>query len=145
MTVPSLSPASRKSRLVRVLLVDDNPQVLHDLHQLLEISGIVDVIGEAGNGLEAIRLAAALSPDVVIMDLEMPVMDGYEAAAQIKAVQPAPRVVILSVHAGSGEVERALAAGVDGFVLKGADYQILINAILGVDGDLKTFNKGEKS
>ena len=145
MMIPPSSPPSRKPRLVRVLVVDDNPQVLHDLRQLLELSGAVEVVGEAESGLEAVRLAAGLSPDVVVMDLEMPVMDGYKATARIKAGQPAPRVVILSVHAGPGEVERARAAGADSFVAKGTGYQILLNAILGKDGSTNSFEKGEKS
>ena len=64
-----------------------------------------------------------LSPEVVVMDLEMPGMDGYEATRRIKARHPAPRVVILSVHAGPEKRERARMAGADGFVVKGANYQ----------------------
>jgi DNA-binding NarL/FixJ family response regulator len=136
------SPVDPKSRLVRVLIVDDNPQVIYDLRQLLELSGAVEVVGEAEGGLEAVRLAAGLSPDVVIVDLEMPDMDGYETTRRIKACQPAPRVVILSVHAGLAE-QKALAAGADGFVVKGTDYKILLNAILDKDGSTKSFEKGE--
>jgi DNA-binding NarL/FixJ family response regulator len=138
-------PIDPKPRLVRALIVDDNPQVIHDLHHLLELSGAVDVIGEADNGLQAVRLANRLSPDVVVMDLDMPLMDGCQATALIKAGQPALRVIILSVHAGPGEMERARAAGADGFVVKGASYQILINAILGKDGPNNSFEKGATS
>lgn len=126
----ALSPADRAHRLVRVLIVDDMPQVLHDLRQLLELSGVVEVIGEARDGQEAIRLCAKLSPDVVVMDLEMRGMDGYEATRRIKESQPAARVVILSVHAGPEEKERARVAGADCFVMKGVNYEVLINAIL---------------
>jgi len=118
----------------RVLLVDDSPQVLQDLRLLLELQGGMEIIAEAVNGQEAVRLAADLAPDVVVMDLEMPVMNGYEATRQIKSRLPAPRVVILSVHAGPVELDRARAAGADRFVIKGARYEILLNAVLATDG-----------
>jgi len=140
---PSLS--DRSSRPIRVLVVDDNPQVLRDLRQLLELSGRVQVIGEAGDGLEAVRLAVEIRPEVVLMDLEMPGLDGVEATRQIKSRQPAPRVVILSVHTGPAQEERARAAGADSFVAKGTDYRILVNAILGNDGPINSTKKGEKS
>src|SRR5512140_1994410 len=132
-----MSPASSihpQVRLVRVLLVDDTAHVRHELRQLLELSGVVQIVGEAGNGLEAVRLAAELSPDVIVMDLEMPVMDGYEATRTIKEQHLAARVIILSVHAGAGEEQRALAAGAEHFIIKGIDYQTLVNTILGKDG-----------
>lgn len=128
---------------VRVLLVDDAARVRNELRQLLELSGEVRVVGEAGDGLEAVRLSAELSPEVIIMDLEMPGMDGFEATRLIKAHEPAPWVVILSVHGGLAE-QKARAAGADSFVIKGTDYQILINAILGKDGSTHSFEEGEK-
>ena len=117
----------------RVLLVDDSPQVLQDLRLLLELRGEMKIIAEAVNGQEAVRLAADLAPDVVVMDLEMPVMNGYEATRQIKSRLPTPRVVILSVHAGPVELDRARAAGADSFVIKGARYEILLNTVLATD------------
>ena len=125
MTTPSRRPAP-----IRALLVDDAAQVRQDLRQLLELSGLVHVTGEAGDGLEAVRLAAELAPDVIVMDLEMPGLDGFEATRRIKAHRPAPRVVILSVHAGAAEQENAQAAGADSFVVKGAPYDCLMKAIL---------------
>jgi len=140
---PSL-PNDLKPRLVRVLLVDDTDSVRHELRQLLELSGGIQIIGDAGNGLDAVHLANEIAPDVIVLDLEMPVMDGFEATRRIKGLQPAPRVVILSVHAGPEAEQRARAAGADCFVIKGTDYQILVNAILGKDGSY-SFEKGEKS
>ena len=107
----------------------------------------IEIAGEAGDGSEGIAFAQALQPDVVLMDLEMPVLDGFEAARRIKAGASAPRVVILSVHDGPGERERARAAGADAFVVKGASYQTLWNAILGKDGETNPFDfkKGEKT
>lgn len=143
MILNSSSPPYLEPRRVRVLIADDNPQVIRDLRQLLELSGVIEVVGEADDGLEAVRLAASLSPEVVVMDLEMPCVDGYKATVRIKTEQSSLRVVILSVHAGSGEVERARAAGADDFVVKGADCQTLLNAILGKGGQTNSIKKGE--
>jgi DNA-binding NarL/FixJ family response regulator len=126
---PVLPHAPLEQPRLRVLLVDDTSQVLHDLRQLLELAGNMEIVAEAGNGLEAVQLTARLLPDVVVMDLEMPVMNGYEATRQIKFQFPATRVVILSVHAGPMERESARAAGADVFVVKGAGYDVLVNAI----------------
>ena len=123
---------------MRTLIVDDTPQVLHDLRQLLELTGLVEIVAQAGNGLAAVRLAEELQPDAVIMDLEMPGLDGYEATRQIKTIHPVTRVIILSVHADPDDRQRAREAGADSFVVKGAGYETLMNAILG-----KTYEKGE--
>ena len=141
MTLPPPPRPGEISALIRLLLADDTLQVLHDLHQLLELTGLIEIVAEARNGQEAVRLAAELSPDAILMDLEMPGMDGYEATRRIKACQPAPRVVILSVHAGPAERERARTAGADGFVMKGADYEILVDAILGKDEPTTPLNQ----
>lgn len=116
-------------QIIHVLIVDDMPQVRQELHKLLELSGIVEVVGEASNGLQAISLSEKLSPDVVIMDLEMPEMDGFQATLQIKERHLAKRVVILSVHTEVKDIERALQAGADAFVLKGADLKSILNAL----------------
>ncbi len=125
-----LAPLEQAQRRIRLMLVDDMPQVLHDLRQLLELTGVVEIVAEAGSGLEAVRLAGECSPEAILLDLEMPGMDGYEAARRIKFRTPGVRVVILSVHAGPESIERALAAGADAFVQKGASLDTLINAIL---------------
>ena len=111
--------------------MDDSPDVLNDLQLLLELSGDMKVVGQTDNGLEAVRLAGTLLPDAVVMDLEMPGMDGYEATRQIKSQRPGPRVIILSIHAGPGDRERAWASGADEFIVKGSSFDILRNAILG--------------
>lgn len=125
-TQPTHSP----DQINHVLIVDDMPQVRQELHKLLELSGMVKVVGEASNGLEAISLVEELSPDVVIMDLEMPVMDGFIATRKIKEQQMASRVIILSVHADPEDVDRAMQAGVDAFIQKGEDFETLLKAIL---------------
>jgi DNA-binding NarL/FixJ family response regulator len=127
---PSITPHSNSGN-TRVLLVDDNPQVLQDLRIFLELPGELEVIGEAINGLEAIRLTQELSPDAVVMDLEMPIMDGFSATLQIKSQNPMTKVVILSIHAGAEEREKGRLAGADGFLVKGVSYEVLLDTILG--------------
>ena len=133
MMTSNIPPANLNHRRVRVLIVDDTPQVRRDLHQFLELTGHVKVIAEAADGQQAVCLAAELSPDVILMDLEMPGMGGFEATRQIKARGLASRIVILSMHASAENVARARAAGADEFVVKGTNFEILIDAILGRD------------
>ena len=81
-----------------------------ELRTLLPLTGDIEIVGEAADGREAIRLAQALQPDVVLMDLEMPVLDGYEATRQIKAGSPACRVVALTVHGYEAARQKAVQA-----------------------------------
>jgi DNA-binding NarL/FixJ family response regulator len=114
----------------RVLIVDDSPQVRQELRTLLPLAGDIEIVGEAADGLEAIRLAQALQPEVVLIDLEMPVLDGYEATRQIKAGSPSCRVVALTVHGYEAARQKAMQAGADLFLVKGAALESLIQAIL---------------
>jgi DNA-binding NarL/FixJ family response regulator len=145
MIFPALPPLKRDQPLPKVLIVDDSLEVLHDLRQLLELSELVVVVGEGRDGQEALQLAARLSPDIVVMDLEMPVMNGAEATRQIKERQLSRRVVILSVHSAPEIIELARAAGADSFVTKGAGYEVLLNAILGKSGSTHSLTKGDES
>ena len=113
----------------RVLIVDDSPQVRRELRTLLPLAGDIEIVGEAADGREAIRLAEALQPEVVLMDLEMPVLDGYEATRQIKAGFPSCRVVALTVHGYETARQKAMQAGVDLFLVKGAALESLVEAI----------------
>jgi two-component system response regulator DesR len=141
----SSTPSDSENRPLRILLVDDSAQVRQELGQLLELSGMVQIVGEAVDGLEAIRLAAELSPEVIVMDLEMPGMDGCAATRQIKQCLPTTRVVMLSVHARPEDKLCAQAAGVDRFVVKGASYYVLLGAILGKAISNNSCEKGEIS
>lgn len=132
---PALFPLSRPDiQSVRVLLVDDSTHVRNELRQLLELSGWVQVVGEAADGLEAVQLAAELCPDVIIMDLEMPKMDGCEATRRIKGGAAGASVIILSVHATPQAQERAREAGADYFITKGERVENLLAAILAAKG-----------
>ena len=121
---------------IRVLIVDDVLLVRQGLATMLKLaaknsSPHIEVIGEAQNGAEAIQQAQKLRPDVVLMDLEMPLLDGYEATRQIKITLPATRMIILSIHAGADEQKLAQLAGADCFIEKSSPLEGLIQAILG--------------
>lgn len=113
----------------RVLIVDDVAQVRQDLRTILTLAGDIEVVGEARDGLEAIRQVEILQPEVIIMDLEMPVLDGYEAARQIKHHFPASRLIALTVHACEADRQKAIQNGMDDFVVKGEPVETLIRAI----------------
>jgi len=125
-----VSPSITSRRCVRVLIADDMPQVRQELREALQLTGELEVVGEAANGREAISQAEALRPDVVVMDLEMPVMDGFEATRQIKERGLAGNVVVLSVHADSDNLERARQAGADVFIDKASRFTTLMSAIV---------------
>ena len=113
----------------RVLIVDDSPQVRQELRTLLPLAGDIEIVGEAADGQEAIQMAGALCPQVILMDLEMPVLDGYEATRQIKALSPSCRVVALTVHGDESARQKAMQAGADLFLAKGVSVKALVGAV----------------
>jgi DNA-binding NarL/FixJ family response regulator len=117
-------------KMTRVLIVDDVAEVRYDLGIALALSGGLEIIGEAANGLEAVRLTERLNPDVVLMDLEMPVMDGYEATRLIKTVCASCRIVALTVHGYDEAREKGHRSGVDAFLIKGAQIQEIVQTII---------------
>jgi two-component system nitrate/nitrite response regulator NarL len=134
--VPSANGFGDGSRR-RVLIVDDSPQVRQELCTLLPLAGDIEIVGEAADGQEAIRLAQALQPEVVLMDLEMPIMDGYEATRHLKAASPSCRVVALTVHGYEAARQKASQSGVDLFLVKGVSVETLVQAISAKPSDLK--------
>ena len=114
---------------MRVLIVDDMPHVRQDLRTLLPLAGNIEIAGEAANGHEAIEQAASLQPDVILMDLEMPIVDGLAATRSIKLRHPATRIIALTIHADAATRQKAARAGVDEFVEKGAPLGALLRAI----------------
>ncbi len=124
-TLASTSPRQQ----IRILIVDDMPQVRQDLRLLLELSGELAVVGEAASGEEAIAQVKALRPQVILMDLSMPGMDGYEATRQIKINFPECRVIALSVHSYPQARQKASLAGVDGFIEKGTTLHEILETI----------------
>lgn len=105
---------------ISVLLVDDHVLLRKSLHRLLEDDPELAVIGEASNGAEAVELARELGPQVVVMDLAMPVMDGIQAARQILRLAPATAILMLSMSAEERYVRDAFEAGARGYLLKNA-------------------------
>src|SRR5215831_9271592 len=114
---------------IRVLLVDDHSIVRDGLKVLLEAEGDIEVVGGAANGLEAVRKVRELLPDVVIMDLAMPELNGTEATAQIHAIRPATQVLVLSMHSTAEHIFRALQAGAEGYVVKESAGPEVVSAV----------------
>ncbi len=133
-------PSIQDQSKIKLLIVDDMPQVRQDLRQLLELTGLFEIVAEAGDGLEAVHQAEKFTPDAIVMDLEMPGLDGYKALHLIKTQNPAIRVIIFSTYAGPEEKKRSFLAGADDFVMKGDRYELLVNAILGKDYSPNSFN-----
>jgi DNA-binding NarL/FixJ family response regulator len=115
--------------VIRVLLVDDEELVRFGLRTVLEAAGDFEVVGEAGDGEEALRLARETGPNVVLMDLMMPVMDGIEATRAIKSTMPDVEVVALTSVLEDASVADAVKAGAIGYLLKGTDAGELRRAI----------------
>ena len=128
---------------IRVLIVDDVERVRQDLRTFLTLTGNIEIVAEASNGLEAIRLVEALRPQVVLMDLEMQLMDGFEATRQIKALQLSCRVIALTIHVGAAEQQRAMQAGADDFIAKGASLERLLESIHTAPFTTQTNQEGE--
>ena len=117
---------------IKVFLADDHAVVRDGLRSLLETQAEITVVGEAANGRETLRQVKRLRPDVVIMDIAMPELNGIEATQQIRGSCPATRVVILSMHANKEHISRALKAGASGFVVKESAGKEVVDAVISV-------------
>jgi NarL family two-component system response regulator LiaR len=115
-----------------VLIVDDHPIVRQGLRTYLELLDDIDVIGEAKNGLEAVAQVRQCRPDIVLMDLVMPGMDGIEATAQVGTISPSTRVIVLTSFADDERVFPAIRAGAAGYLLKDVTPADLVSAIRAV-------------
>lgn len=114
---------------MRVLLVDDHSIVRDGLRVCMSTSKHYEVVGEAENGHSAVQLAADLRPDIVIMDVAMPGMNGIEATRQVVAQPHAPKVVVLSMHSDREFVVEALRAGASGYLMKASAFDELVRAM----------------
>jgi DNA-binding NarL/FixJ family response regulator len=117
---------------VRVLIADDHPVVRDGLRAMLTSTGAAEVVGEAATGEQAVRETALNHPDVVVMDLAMPGLNGIEATRQILRASPQVGVLVLTMHDDDDSVFAAMRAGARGYVLKGASQQELVSAIQAV-------------
>ena len=124
--------AGREEEPIKVVLADDHAQFREGIKEMLMIDGGIEVVGEAADGAQAIEVAGRVRPDVVILDLAMPVMDGREALGPIlRDVWPPPRVVILTMHGGSGQRRELLGMGASVFLAKSASLAEIIAAVKG--------------
>ena len=125
-------------QLIAVLLADDHSVVREGLQALLRAEPDLRVVGQAATGEEAVVLATRLKPDVVVMDIAMPAMNGLEAARRIRAQVPGPRILVLSAYSNPSCLEQVLALDVAGYLVKSASIHILARAIREVHAG-KTF------
>ncbi len=114
---------------ITVLLADDHTVVREGLHSLLKAERDIEVVGEAQNGRQAVELTKKLCPEVVVMDIAMPLLNGLEATRQILKAVPATKVIILSAHSDDAYIEQVNALGVAGYLIKQTSAQILSKAI----------------
>lgn len=114
---------------IRVLLVDDQPSFIQGLRLLLEPTPDIEIVDAAGDGDEAVAKARRLTPDLILMDASMPVMNGMEATRRILAEQPQAKILCLSMHSEPGYVRAMLDAGATGYVVKEQAAEELLPAI----------------
>lgn len=117
---------------IKVMVVEDHQIVRQGLVALLTLVEDLDVVASVGDGLEAIEKARALLPDLVLMDLQLPKLNGVEAIRQLRLVCPQTRVVVLTTYDGDEDIFRALQAGARGYLLKGMPFDELLKAIYAV-------------
>jgi two-component system, NarL family, response regulator NreC len=114
---------------IRVVVVDDHTLIRQGIVGLLASQSEIEVVGEAGSARDAVELARAVKPDVMLMDISMPGGTGLEATREIRAAVPSVRIVILTMHDREDYLHEALRVGASGYVLKGADVQELLQAV----------------
>ena len=127
MTETSITP-------VRVLIADDHRLFAEALEAVLSSEARIDVVGRASDGGEAVELARRLQPDLVILDISMPVLDGFEAAAALQGLQHPPAVLMLTGSNASEDIDRARRAGAKGYITKDAIAARLVDAIITAAG-----------
>jgi DNA-binding NarL/FixJ family response regulator len=127
---------------IRIVVVDDHPVVRGGLIALLRSIPGLDVVGEATDGATAVEAAAELRPDVILMDVRMPGMDGIEATRQIRDRTPQSRVLILTMHDDDATVFTAMKAGAQGYLLKEAEQDHIVRAVRGVVAGEAIFGPG---
>ena len=114
---------------IRLLIVDDHPVVRDGLRGMLERQADFEIVGEAGNGLDAVQLVNELLPDIVLMDLRMPEMDGVTALGEIKSNQPQVQVLVLTTYDSDADILPAIEAGASGYLLKDSSREELYAGI----------------
>ena len=123
---------SLNTQTVRVLIADDQTLFRVGLARLLEEDPRVEIVGQAGDGAEAVKLAGSVMPDVILMDLKMPNLDGIEATRQILAKHPSVKVLLLTTFEADNHVIQALKAGASGYILKDSKPDSIVTSLLAV-------------
>ena len=119
----------KKTKAIRVLCVDDHPVVREGMMAVMAVEGDIVCVGEAGDGQKAVALYRELKPDVVVMDLRMPVMDGVQATTQIRKEFPDARIIVLTTYEGDENIHRSLEAGAQAYLLKDSVRRDLLRTI----------------
>ena len=114
---------------IRILIADDHPLMRQGLASLLNADSGLRIVGDAQNGADAVEKTSELKPDVIVMDLSMPVMDGVEATRRIREANPGMKVLILTTYGTSADIAHAIDAGASGALVKDAEYERLVAAI----------------
>ncbi|WP_093225795.1 response regulator transcription factor [Sphingomonas sp. NFR15] len=117
---------------IRILIVDDHPFLREGVRRVIETQEDMVVVGEAGTGEAGVQQHAALLPDIVLMDLQMPGLNGDEAITEIRALSPRARVIVLTTYEGDAHAVRALRAGASGYLLKSSIRKELLQAVRSV-------------
>lgn len=125
---------------IKIVLADDHILVRKGIKAMLESEADLQVIGEAGNGLEALEAADKLRPDILVLDIRMPEMSGLEAAAKLSAISPVTKALILSMHDSEEYVLQALDAGAYGYLLKDTDKAEFVKALKQIQAGNKYFS-----
>jgi DNA-binding NarL/FixJ family response regulator len=118
---------------IRVLIVDDHPVVLEGLHTMLSTDRNIEIVGEAGDGAEAVAMVEDKKPNVVLMDIRMPNMDGVQATRRIKQQSPSAAVIVLTMYDTDAYVVDAVRAGASGYLLKDATREMVVDTIRAVN------------
>lgn len=134
---PMTESKETKPQLTRVLLADDHPRVRKGMRNILQRIPDIEVIGEASDGLQAVEMVKKLSPDILLLDMEMPVMDGTEVAARLREMDSPVYILVLSAHDDQQYIQCMLDAGASGYLIKEEVPEKLIDAV-------KSVARGEK-
>jgi len=114
---------------IKVMIVDDHSLIREGLRRLLELEKDIEVTGQASNGREAIEKALSLKPDVILMDINMPIKNGLDAIKELRAIKCRARIIVITIHGHHGYLSEAIRMGASGFVVKDAEVDKILEAI----------------
>ena len=129
---PDIVNAGERARSLRVVIADDHPIVRDAIHKLLTLEDDIEIVGEASNGREVIEITETTDPDIVILDLRMPQMDGITALEALQQMEKIPKVILLTASENRHEFIQAMKLGCDGIVLKHSASEVIVNCIRAV-------------